>query len=166
MKILLLIPVFLFLATPAWAVEVGERFQARVVEVKDGDTIVVVRGNDTLDLITIRLYGIDAPEDGQPYGKQAARALRKMVGKKVVEVEVMQKRDRYKRVVGVVRHKGEDVGRKLLADGWAWVDYRHCKPSRLCRGYWVEVRRAQQKGSEGLWKSALSVPPWEWRRVK
>ena len=137
-------------------------FWARVVSVPDGDTIEAVRRNTNLDIVKIRLYGLDAPEDGQPYGQKSARALRKMVDKKIISVEIIQMRDRYGRIVGLVRHEGQDVGRALAESGLVWVDPRFCKRNRPCRGYWAAVRQAQ-KNKTGLWREP-ATPPWEWRQ--
>ena len=127
-----------------------------------GNTSEVVKRGDDLEMIRVRLYGLDAPEGGQAYCKRAGRELKKLVHKKIVMVEVMQKRDRYGRVVGIVRTQdGLDVGRELAKAGLMWVDPRFCRPSRVCRGYWAAVRGAQREKA-GLWKEQ-AVPPWEWR---
>ena len=156
---------FLIVTSFAWAGpedDVDRFFWARVVQVKDGDTITVVRRNDNLDMVTVRLFGVDAPESDQPYGKQATRALTRLIHKKIVLVEIKKKADRYGRVVGVVKHEGNDVGRELLESGWAWVDPRFSKQDRLGRGYWASVRRAE-KAKIGLWGDDDPLPPWKWR---
>ena len=156
---------FLILTASAWAEPhdtLDRYFWARVVHVADGDTIEVVKQGDKLEMVKVRLYGLDAPEDGQAFGKRAGRELKRLVHKKIVMVEVMQKRDKYGRVVGIVRTQaGVDVGRELAKAGYMWVDSRFCKPSRVCRGYWVAVREAQ-RDKLGLWKE-LAMPPWKWR---
>ena len=67
---------------------------ANVDRVVDGDTVY------TKDGTTIRLYGIDAPERDQPYGKQATRALDGVIETKVYVLE--KDTDRYGRLVGVL----------------------------------------------------------------
>lgn len=129
----------------------GNFFWARAVEVSDEDTITVVRRNDNLDMVVVRLFGIDAPENGQAHGKKVARELTRRVNKKIVLVEMKQKRDRYGRVVGVAKHEGKDVGQEMLAAGYAWVDPRFSKQDRLGRKYWATVRQAE-KGRIGLWQ--------------
>ena len=148
---------FLFLAAPAQAADV---YSARVVSVADGDTLTVVREN--LDMVTIRLYGIDAPEDGQDFGKKAARHLRRLVNKKLVLVEPVGKSDRYKRTVAIVRLDDQDVAREMIRAGYAWVYADYCKRKRPCGGHWAEVRRAID-GKLGMW-NGKAVPPWKWRK--
>lgn len=158
---------FLICSVSAWASPLdGDAtiFWARVVHVADGDTIEVVRQGEQMEMLKIRLYGVDAPENGQARGKRAGQYLRKMIHKKIVTVEVKQKRDRYGRIVGIVKtENGQDVAKDLAKSGYVWVDPRFCKSSRVCRGYWVGVRRAQQTKA-GLWRDKEPVPSWEWRR--
>lgn len=154
---------FLIIPVSAWAQAPDRFFWARVVHVTDGDTIEVVRRGEQMEMLKIRLYGVDAPEGGQAYGKRAGQYLRKMVNKKIVTIEVKQRRDRYGRIVGIVKtENGRDVARALAEAGYVWVDTRFCKSSRVCRGYWAGVRRAQQTKA-GLWRDKEPVPPWEWR---
>jgi len=59
-------------AAPAVAQSVGPRqdFTGTVVEVTDGDTYTVDRTDG--GTVTVRLWGVDAPEPDQPYGTVAA----------------------------------------------------------------------------------------------
>lgn len=79
MKRLLIILVILLwpLTAHAWT--------AKVVSVTDGDTIKVV--NTERLQVKIRLYGIETPEKGQPYGKAAGRYLASLIAGANVEVE-------------------------------------------------------------------------------
>ena len=81
MKRLLIILVILLwpLTAHAWT--------AKVVSVTDGDTIKVV--NTEQLQVKIRLYGIDTPEKGQPYGKAAGRYLASLIAGANVEVETV-----------------------------------------------------------------------------
>lgn len=157
---------FLVLAASAWAgpEENPDRFfWGRVVNVQDGDTITVVRSNDSLDLVIIRLYGIDAPESGQAFGTQAASKLRRLVHKKIVQVEIMQKSDRYGRIVGIVKRDGDDVSMDLLYEGLAWVYPKFCRRDKPCKRYWAIARKAE-KARMGLWKDKNPMSPWKWRK--
>lgn len=150
---------------PLWASDEGRGdkiFWARVVRVQDGDTLTVVRKN--LDLITVRLYGIDAPENGQAFGRQAARKLSALANKKIVLVEEVQKRDRYGRLVGIVKFEGRDLASEMLESGLAWVTPRYCTRKENCGGYWAGVHQARKSGL-GLWRQPDQIPPWEWRKA-
>ncbi len=129
-----------------------------VVAVTDGDTLKL--DDSGAKAVTIRLYGLDAPEMDQPHGPEAKAALAELTLGQKVAVEV-RGRDRYRRVVGIVRTGGKDVGREMSENGWMWVDYRYCRPSKICRGYWASARRAQ-KARRGLWAN-WAHNPREWR---
>ena len=64
----------------------------KVDRVTDGDTIVL------MDRTRVRLHGIDAPEQDQPYGSAATKALEHMVGDSAYMIQVDE--DRYGRLVG------------------------------------------------------------------
>ena len=96
------------LAIPLSAAEI----KGKVIKVYDGDTITVL---DELDggKFRIRLAGIDAPEKGQPGDKEATAFLtRRLLGE---QVSVRYKAiDIYRRPLGTVWHKGENVSQLLL----------------------------------------------------
>lgn len=49
---------------------------AQVLSIQDGDTITVTPDGDASTPVAIRLYGIDAPESGQPGGQESTDFLR------------------------------------------------------------------------------------------
>jgi endonuclease YncB( thermonuclease family) len=63
----------------------AQRFAGRVLDVTDGDTVIVARGRGQ---VTVRLFGIDAPEDTQPYGTESAAELSRLVLGKVINVDM------------------------------------------------------------------------------
>ena len=71
---------FLFLFLPFQALS----WPGVVLSVHDGDTLRV--RNEQGRVINIRLWGVDAPELGQPYGKASRNFLRKLAQGKRVEV--------------------------------------------------------------------------------
>jgi len=92
----------------------AQRFAGRVLDVTDGDTVIVARGNSSEPLgfspAVVRLFGIDAPEAVQPYGREAAAELSRLVMGKVIDVG-MKDIDQYGRLVAEVSVGGTDVGR-------------------------------------------------------
>jgi endonuclease YncB( thermonuclease family) len=86
----------------------------KVDRVTDGDTIVLV------DRTRVRLHGIDAPEQDQPYGSAATKALEGMISGSVYIVEVDE--DRYGRVVGQLFNstEGYDINASMVCVGYAW----------------------------------------------
>ena len=63
----------------------AQRFAGRVLEVTDGDTVIVARGRGQ---VAVRLFGIDAPEGTQPYGTESTAALSRLVMGKVIDVDM------------------------------------------------------------------------------
>jgi endonuclease YncB( thermonuclease family) len=144
----------LLFASPALA------WEARVVDVADGDTITVepVRGGDR---IKVRLHGIDAPERRQPYGEAARAFVRKAAMYKEAEVIPQpQGKDRYGRIVAVVEVPGGVLQELLLEAGLAWVYPKYC---RDC-GAWEALQRQARAERAGLWRNEDAAPPWEWRK--
>src|SRR5262245_20840611 len=61
--------------------EAEDGFAVRVVVIVDGDTVDIrfAGDSDRTKPYRVRLAEIDAPEKGQPYGKEAANELRALV---------------------------------------------------------------------------------------
>ena len=72
---------FCLLALPAFAADTT--IVGKVVGVHDGDTLTLRTFNETLK---VRLFGIDTPELGQPFGNNAKQALSQMVFGKSVTI--------------------------------------------------------------------------------
>lgn len=137
----------------------GFDLEGRVTGILDGDSIIVLDGAGKE--YSIRLFGIDAPERGQPHAATARRFLATRVARRSVGV-VVQGRDRYGRWVGTVYLEDTNINLLMVQGGHAWW-YRHYAPhDHLLEAAEAEarVRRA------GLWSAASPVPPWQWRRVK
>jgi endonuclease YncB( thermonuclease family) len=110
--------------------------------VLDGDTIKVLGAS-------IRLHGIDAPEAGQPCtapdGKEAdcgtlsRKALSALVAGRSVICDPLD-RDRHGRIVARCTAGQDDLGRRMVEDGWAYA-YR-----RYAMDYDLAEKRAYVQG--------------------
>ncbi|MFQ3665097.1 MAG: thermonuclease family protein [Sphingomonadaceae bacterium] len=147
--------VLLLLAVPVLA----RPFDARVLRVKDGDSVVVERVPQKR-VMEIRLAGIDAPELGQPWGIQSREALRRMIGGRMVRVEVTD-RDRYGRYVGRMWVGRTYVNAEMTRAGHAWAFARYLPDAEIRAGH--EAARA---AGRGLWSlpPADRLPPATWRQ--
>ena len=101
---------------PPYRPEVGAHFACKLIRVLDGDTI-------DLDcpggLTRVRLWGMDAPEQGQhPWGRQASQALLALLEQREVSLRVRD-RDRYGRTVAQVFSSAGDVALAMLRAGAA-----------------------------------------------
>lgn len=138
----------------------AQAWQGVVVKVLDGDSIRVQRGNKVHE---IRLYGIDAPEYGQPFGNKAKRLTKTLVFKKRVTVQAVDV-DKYGRIVALVRWQERLLSQELVHAGLAWVYPKYCKQQPLCREMVNEQSRAK-KLRRGLWRDRHPVSPWQWKRI-
>ncbi len=162
-RLFLSIAMLLITALPASA----ETLRGIVKTVFDGDTLVLV--GPGLGRLTVRLYGIDAPETrkpkspGQPFGSQAKRVLMyKLLGKEVT-AELVE-RDQYGRAVAVVKLAGRDINAEMVAEGMAWA-YRQYLAGAYASQYISREEQARRL-RRGLWRDANPQPPWDFRRQK
>jgi len=127
-----------------------------VVGIGDGDTIRVMhRGRET----KIRLFGIDCPERDQAFGNKARRFTSKMVFRKVVEVQEVDK-DSYGRTVAWVFVDGKSLNKELLRAGLAWW-YKYYAENE----HELEKLEAEARSHKiGLWSVPNPIPPWDFRR--
>lgn len=150
----LLFLLLLLLGQPALAAG----FDARLVRVLDGDSLIVERLPQKRES-ELRLEGIDAPERGQPWGPQARSALRRLVTGQPLRVEVIT-RDRYGRLVVQLWAGRTDVNLAMVASGNAWA-YRAYNPPRAILKAEAEAKAARR----GLWSLPPEerIPPATWR---
>jgi len=126
-------------------------------EVIDGDTIVLSDGRK------VRYLGINAPEHGQPYAREATGFNRRLVSGLPVRLEFDQLReDRYGRLLAYVYsmgcearsarcHEGEMVNEQLLAEGWAHVFLM--PPNTRYAERFLQVQEKAKAAKKGIWKT-------------
>jgi endonuclease YncB( thermonuclease family) len=147
---------FFLLVTPA----LSQVITGKVVSIADGDTITILDSSKTQH--KIRLYGIDTPEKGQPFGKAAKKYTASLTAGKTVKV-IAYDTDRYGRTVGVIMVDGTNVNQSLLEAGYAWQYTKYCKES-FCSD-WLQLEREAKASMRGLW-AGDPIPPWDWRQGK
>lgn len=146
-------------------------YNVQVVSITDGDDLVVrvdepnwPEVDDTR--LRVRLWGIDAPEWNQPYGRDAQAELERLCsGSEVFGLQVVE-RDAYRRYVGILRlhpgnvatSKGDTVNRRMVASGLAYW-YRH-----YAEGETIGLRTAEadaKRARRGVWSDQEGgVRPW------
>jgi endonuclease YncB( thermonuclease family) len=112
----------------------AETFEGAVVRVVDGDSLIVLRGNQE---IRVRLKEIDAPERNQRFGKRSRQSLSDMCAKKTARVSWTEK-DRNGRTLGRVWSAALTPTPSKYAEGWlgrltATLKTRACTDSRMLR---------------------------------
>ena len=130
---------------------------AEEARITDGDTL-------RLGAISVRLFGIDAPEDGQlcagadgtdwDCGDAAAARLAELAAAGPVRCEPRDV-DRYGRLVSVCTAAGVDLGGRLVAEGLARAYARYSDA-------YLEVEADARAAGRGLWAGAAEAP-WEYR---
>jgi len=132
----------------------------KVVGVHDGDTLTVL--TESKESVKIRIFGIDAPEIGQPYGNSSKQALSTLVYGRLVDYSP-DKKDFFGRIVSKVHNSdGEDVGLIMIQKGMAWYFRKYAKKETV-------YGEAQEKAKEeklGLWNDPKPIEPWSWRKLK
>lgn len=136
--------------------------QSRTPKAVDGNVIEVISG-DTLVVVSdgvkykVRLMGVDAPEQGQPFFDDAIRILSEKTLSRRVHVDV-KGGDRSKGYEGLLTQGDKPINRQMVAEGAAWHDPQVPSPAL----------KAAQKAAEdqklGLWAAAEKPEsPWDYR---
>jgi|HigsolmetaAR204D_1030405.scaffolds.fasta_scaffold02579_3 endonuclease YncB( thermonuclease family) len=119
----------------------------------------------TINGMTVRLYGLDAPEIGQfciarggrPYdcGRAATNMLQRLVANREVTCTLFSRLPS-RSEVGVCTVDGVDLGGVMVLSGWAF------STRGLSNRYEPHEARAQAT-RQGLW-SGQAERPWVWRQ--
>ncbi len=144
---------FLLLASSAFAGTIT----GVVVGVHDGDTLTLLTA--AKEEVKVRLWGIDAPEMGQAFGKNSKESLSDLTFKKSAAVEEKGK-DRYGRVIGIVLVSGKNVNLLQVETGMAWWYRDYAKKAKDLE----DAQDAARTKRLGLWADKSPVPPWQWRK--
>lgn len=133
------------------------QYTAKVIGIKDGDTIVVLLEGKTQK--TLRLAEVDCPESAQPFGKNAKQFTSSQVfGKEVNYWETDT--DRYGRTIAKVFYDdGKYLSAEIIRNGFGWWYHWFSTDKRL-RNLEIEAK----KNNLGLWADRKAVSPWEWRK--
>ncbi|MBU0687901.1 MAG: thermonuclease family protein [Gammaproteobacteria bacterium] len=138
----------------SWATQ-AETFEAYVIAVIDGDTVLVLRDKQKLKL---RLADIDAPEKVQPFGQRSLEFLKSRVNKKVVQVE-SRAIDQYGRTIATIKLDGIDLNQELVRQGMAWeYSFHHSNKD------FIALQLEAQQARRGLWQQTSAQAPWDWRK--
>lgn len=148
-------------------------FRGTVVGISDGDTITVLDMERVEQ--RVRLACIDAPERGQPFGRNAKESLSAIALGKVVDVE-WSSRDRYGRMIGKVMLPDPDcptrecpntfdagVGQLIRGSAWWYRRYADEQSPADRRAYEKAEHEAKSQ-LLGVWSEPAPIPPWDWRR--
>ena len=113
------------------------------------------------EFYTCRLYGIDAPEKRQSYGKQATEILKDLILGKSVKITLTGDKT-YGREVCIIYAGGININRKMVALGYAWAYKRYLKSPYTSE--YIDAENRARVDRLGLWQDDNPVAPWEYRR--
>ncbi|MFO7570628.1 MAG: thermonuclease family protein [Smithellaceae bacterium] len=133
-----------------------------VTHVSDGDTIHLITPAETK--LTIRLYGIDAPEidrsdaqggkTGQPYGDASQKALADKIRGQQIQLGVIEM-DKHHRLVGIIWMGNRNINLEMLQEGHAEAFVEYLKPPYRLK--FLQAEREAKSAKRGIW----SLPDYE-----
>ena len=145
-------------ASPA----MSEQHSVRVIDVLDGDTVVVEGYAQR-----VRLANIDAPEGdhgphkpGQPYHAAARRWLAEQLLGREVAMRCFEE-DRYGRPICEFRRNQISLNVEMVRAGMAWANT--ASPRYVRDPAVLQAQHEAQQARRGLWAHP-AVAPWQWRR--
>lgn len=131
----------------------------RVESIVDGDTFKVVYDGK---VTSVRIIGVNTPETVDPrknvecFGREASNYLKSLLHLAEVSLvadESQTDRDKYDRLLRYVYKDGEDIGQKLIADGYAY-EYTYGTPYKNQANYKAAQKVAESQG-KGLWANGV-----------
>lgn len=138
--------------------------EGMIINVVDGDTVHLLNNNQ--EKLKVRLHHIDAPELDQSYGKESKFVLEQLILNKKVTV-ICDKKDKYKRLLGVISLDEVDVNLEMIKAGAAWHFKKYAKFDQAQDQYIIYDKNEHQAKLKkiGLWKEK-AISPWLWRKNK
>lgn len=152
-----LISFFLFISLTTFS---QTTFTAKVVGIKDGDTVVVL---DSLNnQTTLRLAEVDCPEKSQPFGTKAKQFTSDQIYLKTIKY-IVTDTDRYGRSIAMVYYDTDTkyLSAEIIKAGMGWHYKRYSTSKELA---YFEIKARKEK--IGLWLDINPIEPWEWRKIK
>jgi endonuclease YncB( thermonuclease family) len=130
----------------------------KVIRVIDGDTIDVL--DTSMNVLRVRLKGIDAPERGQAFYQVSKENLEETAINREVTI-TWNKSDRWNRLIGKVSLDGKDVCLEQIRVGLAWhfKKYQN-EQSEEDRQFYDSAEREARLSRRGLWHDDSPTAPW------
>ena len=153
-----LIIFLLFLSSCDNDISIPNIFEAKVIGIKDGDTVEVLYEKHP---IIIRLSDIDCPEKKQPYGKKAKKFVSDLIFGKEVKIVSKGKKDRWGRLIATIFINEVNVNKELVKVGLAM----HFKKYSKDQSY-ADIEEIAKKNKVGMWEQENVIEPWNYRKHK
>ena len=131
---------------------------AKVVGIKDGDTVVVL---DSLNnQTTLRLAEVDTPEKSQPFGTKAKQFTSDQIYLKIIKY-VVTDTDRYGRSIAMIYYDEDNkyLSAEIIKAGMGWHYKRYSSSKELAL-----LEDNAKKNKIGLWIDTNPIAPWDFRK--
>lgn len=132
----------------------SKEVQGSIIKVYDGDTLTILHNGEKFK---VRLYGIDAPESNQSYGKEATSHLLTLCPIGSNATLKIKDRDKYNRIVAIVFCNDIDVNANLVENGFAWA-YKEYSNA------YTHLEIKARLTHKGLWKDSNPIKPSVFRK--
>ncbi|WP_299444083.1 thermonuclease family protein [uncultured Aquimarina sp.] len=136
------ISIIAFLVIPITE-KLPKEFEAKVIGIKDGDTIEVLYENEP---VVIRLEHIDCPEKKQAYWQKAKQFTSDFCFGKKVQVISKGRFDRYRRLIAEIKYEDKILNKELVTNGYAI----HFKKYSKDKSY-ASLEHIAKQNSIGIW---------------
>jgi len=124
--------------------QISKLYGTKIIDVIDGDTIV------TENKQRVRLFGVNAPDEGYCYSEESKEKLTSLVkGKRVVLKNPIV--DKYRRMVAVVYVKDKMINAEMVKGGYGRYDSEVNGESGVLR----EAREEAMSESKGLYSECV-----------
>ena len=152
-----------------FSVSHAEPMAGTIVDIADGDTLAVFSKGV---IHRVRLAGVRAPKNGQPYEARSRENLVKIAHRKDATLECFGVgRDQHEICKVQVRPLScpacghtLDVSLAQIVSGAAWWDRKYAsEQSTQDRGRYESEETEARLRHRGLWSLPNPIPPWEWR---
>jgi micrococcal nuclease len=134
------------------------KLTAKVVGIKDGDTVVVL--DSINNQTTLRLAEVDCPEKNQPFGTKAKQFISDQIYLKTIKY-VVTDTDRYGRNIAKIYYDTDNkyLTAEIIKAGLGWHYKRYSTSKEL-----ASFEDNAKKNKIGLWIDNNPIAPWEWRK--
>lgn len=136
----------------------NQQVHCKIIKISDGDTATCL--TDDKVQLKIRLWQIDAPENGQAFGKVAKKSLSDLIFGKYVMLKVHQQ-DRYGRTVGEIYLGQQNINKQMVKNGMAWAYKEYVKDQE-----YLSLENTAKRQKLGLWIDKNPVYPSHYRKQK
>lgn len=151
--------IFLWFSLILICFELSHAAEYKVIHVYSGDIIKVTDSNRN---IIVRLAGIDAPEQGQPFYHRSRAHLTDLILHRTISIFEYEKGLRDS-LVGEVFLEGRSINIEMLRAGLAEV-FRGVPPKKLDLVLYLIIEQEAREARRGMWAlGERYVSPHVWR---